>query len=240
MKYIFLILLFLLSGRIFCQVEESTLVRFIIHPPAESLMIGDSLLKKGNKIALSPGRHPVKIWSPTYTLTDTSVTVNEGDKMINFVLVQKDHSETYTEYLQKVNSYENKRKVHFTLPLATTALLVGSTTITYFYTQARYDEAKAAFMEYKFDNQPTRVNSFEEFERARDKYRNGITSFYIQAGALAISSYFLYKGVKWARAKRIPKYGKEKNPLALENVSVLPANGFQTSGFSMGLTFSLN
>ncbi len=233
----------LLWGSIaFSQVEDTKSVRFLISPPAETLIVNDSVLTKGNKMDLEPGVHRVRFWTPHYVLIDTVVNVQEAGGRMDFVYFHKQFSQEYASYQNEVKQYNAKKGWNFLLPLSTTLVLTGTTAYTYFATQNRYDEALAAFEDYRFNNRDSRGQAFADFETIRDKYRNGITSFYIQAGMTLVSAYFLYQGFRWKSKNKPPSFKEEKNPLALESVFISPGHVSlpQNSGVSFGLTFSLN
>ncbi|HAD97143.1 MAG TPA: hypothetical protein DCG19_07030 [Cryomorphaceae bacterium] len=233
-------LLLILSSKVaFAQIDSTrTTVSFFISPTPQTFMVGDSLLVTGNKMKLEPGTYPIKAWIPTYELIDTSLTVKTGAKPFKFMLRAEKRSPAYLEYLAKSSEYQTQKTLNFTLPVIATSILAGTATYTYFKAQSQYEDANKALKLYRNENRPDKLDEgYTEFDNTREAYRQNIISFYSQVGALAISSYFLYRGIKWLRQNKAPQYKEEKNPLALTSMSASPTIG-NTNGLVLGLTFS--
>ncbi|MGB0176257.1 MAG: hypothetical protein ACPF9D_03765 [Owenweeksia sp.] len=238
MKYIIWALLLILGSKVGLAQTDSTTVSFFISPTPKTFMVGDSLLITGNKIKLEPGTYPVKAWIPTYELIDTSLTVKSGAQPFNFMLRAEKRTPAYLDYQVKSSEHQKKQTLHFTLPLVTTGILAGTATYTYFRAQSNYKEATEALEVYRNESRPDDLNErYTEFDNARESYRKNIISFYSQVGALAVSSYFLYRGIKWLRENKAPQYQEEKNPLVLTSMSASPTAG-KANGLVIGLTFS--
>jgi len=215
--------------------EQALLSLFFIRVTPEFVYVNDSAITKGNKILLPPGDHQIRAWTPGYKELDTTISLKAGEVKKFFYSLKR--TDEYMAWEAGATSYINKKNLRIGLPAATTALLVGGTIYSYIAAKQKHQETLE-----KYDNYiiaTANVNDLEaEFEEAQSSYQSLYWSYYIQLGALAISSYFLYKGFRWAVKNKYSDFEPAKNPFTLNSIDLKrdPYSG----GLNLCLTFNLD
>ncbi len=197
--------------------QETGTLKLYISPPPETIMVDDTELKFGNSIELKPGKYFLKAWAPNKKLLDTIVEVKAGET--NSFFYRFVNSDEFISQNRILGAYTKERNKHLAVPSITTALVAGALAITYFKGNSIRDEALESYNEYKYANSNINVEA-TEYLSLQSKYRGYVTAYYIEWGALAVSSYYLYKGIKWARKNKAPTFDPPKNPLALNAVGM--------------------
>ena len=238
-KYLLVLGCFLCTAQISAQHTPKTMIYFYTSPASESVIINDLRLMSGNEAMLDTGMNHIRLWAPNHYILDTLLYVKAGqpiDFIYNFTALPG-----YEEHLRLSSRYFNKKAVNFYTPVIATGALITTMGLTYLSAQNRYDEANALWSEYLYEDNDL-AGKFSEFEAARDSYRNQIRSFYIQSGALLISGYFLYRGIRWIQENKKPKYKGDKDPfLQFDRAYVFSSSAQRgNSTIQASLIFTLN
>lgn len=227
--------LFLLSS-ILVMAQQTGTLKVYISPPAETIMIDDTELKFGNTAELKAGKYFLKAWAPDKKLLDTIIEVKAGE--VNSFFYRFQPSEEYLDHRKVLAQYSKERTRHFVLPATATVLVGGSLLFTYLKGRQLRTDALNAYDEYYYAHTDQKVaEKRAEFVDLQSKYEGYVTAYYIEWGALALSSYFLYKGIKWIQKNKQPVYDQPKNPLALEGIG-MSRDPF--GNYTIGLTLNLN
>ncbi len=231
-KLLFLFFLVLLSG--FIKGQDARLSLFI-HTTPEVVWVNDSLLIKGNKMDLPEGNHRIRAWVPGYSPLDTVIAIKAAENKQFFY--RFDRSEAYKTWEKRKTSHNNKKLIRFGLPVATTTILTGTMIYTFFSARNKHQEVLDKYDDYI--NSISNVSSAEaDFTAAQDSYRRTYWSYYIQAGALAVSAYFLYKGIVWLQKNTFPDFVSEENPFAFNGIDI--KSDPYTGGINLCLIFNLD
>lgn len=230
----FVLVLALMAGLSLSAQPTGTL-RIFVSPPAETVMIDDTELVSGNTADLKPGKYFLKAWAPGKKVLDTIVEINAGE--INNFYYRFKPSTTFMTYKKEMAAYNNQRAKHFILPVATTTVVAGSLLFTYFKGRQIREDAYSVYDDYKYANNPSDLSdSKQEYRDLQSKYQGYVTAYYIEWGAMAVSSYFLYKGIQWLRNNKTPEYKADDNPLALGGLGM----GRDPYGnYTLGLTINI-
>lgn len=232
MKKTLTILLLSLSLLAFAQ-NEGTL-RLYLTPAAEAVTIDGELLEYGNTAKLKPGKYFVQAWCPNKALLDTVIEIKAGE--IQSFFYRFENSDTYESYLQNSKAYGKERNLHFAIPLSTTAIIGGALVFTYLKGKQLQDEAESNYELYKYAGYDIKDRK-AAFEESQKKYRGYYYAQFVEYAALAASSYFLYKGIKWLKDNPKPKLEKDKNPFTIDKVGFAPN---QYGGYGLGLVIKLD
>lgn len=213
--------------------QETGTLKVFVSPPPETIMIDDKELESGNTIDLKPGKYFLKAWAPNKKLLDTIVEVKAGQVtsfFYNFI-----PSEEYVRQGNIIADYKTERSKKLTTPILTTGLVAGAMVFTYLKGNSVRDEALASYDKYQYTN--TKINErAAEYSALQNKYKGYVTAYYVEWGALAVSSYFLYKGIKWAQKNKAPTFDPPKNPLVLNGIG-MTKDSF--GNYVVGMTFNL-
>lgn len=229
----FLTILFLSTSLLALAQNEGTL-RLYFTPAAEAVTIDGELMEYGNSAKLKPGKYFVQAWHPNKALLDTIIEIKAGETQSFFYRFE--NSETYIAHLEKSQTYSNQKLLHFGLPAASTALVGAALVFTYVKGKQTYDETQEKYEQYKYASYDMNLRK-SEFEESQKKYRAYYYAQFAEYAALAVSSYFLYKGIKWLKKNPKPVLENDKNPLTIDKVGFMPN---QYGGYGMGLVIKLN
>lgn len=229
-----LMMILLLSVAQWATAQNEGTLRLYLSPPAEAVAIDGNIIEYGNSINLKPGKYFLQAWSPNKELLDTLIQVKSGE-VINF-FHRFENSKTYNQYLADNRAYSKERNQHFTLPVITTLATIGALTFTIIKGQSLYEESQEKYEAYKYAGYNIDERQ-KEFENARDKYRGYYYAQFAEYALLGISSYFLYKGIRWVKANPKPQLEKDKNPFKLNQVGFIPN---QYGGYGLGLIIDIN
>ncbi len=213
--------------------QETGTLKIFLSPPPETIIIDDAELEFGNTVDLKPGKYFLKAWAPNKMLLDTIVEVKAGQVTSFFYnfLPSKDY------LLQRniLGDYKVERGKKLATPILTTSLIAGALVFTHIKGNSIREEALAGYDNYQFAS--TKIDEkAAEYTALQKKYRGYVTAYYIEWGALAVSSYYLYKGIKWARKNKAPIFDSPKNPLVLSGIGV---NRDSFGNYVLGMTFNL-
>lgn len=227
----FLIILLLSAAQWAVAQNEGTL-RLYLSPPAEAIAIDGEILEYGNTARLKPGKYFVQAWCPDKNLLDTIVTISSGE-VLNFFYRFED-SPSYKSYQSTLNAYTKERNKNFVLPAATTVAMAGILTYTLIRGKQLQEQAESDYLSYKYAGYDIEKHE-DVFEESQSKYRQYYYAQFVEYVALAVSSYFLYKGFKWLKNNPKPVKEEDKNPFKLEQVGFTP-NPYGGIGIGMVLT----
>lgn len=213
--------------------QDMGTLKLYISPLPETIMIDDTELKFGNTKELKPGKYFLKAWAPTKQLLDTIIEIKAGETTTFFY--QFSPSAEFIKQKSVLAAYNTERSKHLTIPVMTTTLVAGALVFTYLKGNSVRDEALESYDEYRYANTNIAQKS-ADYSALQSKYRGYVTAYYIEWGALAISSYYLYKGIKWVRKNKTPQFDPPKNPLALNGIGV---NRDPFGNYVVGMTFNL-
>lgn len=213
--------------------QQTGTLKLYISPPPKTVMIDDTELKFGNTAELKPGKYFLKAWAPNKTLLDTIVEVKAGEVTTFFYRFLP--SQEFLEQNRILGAYNAERNKHLAIPGIATGLVAASLAITYFKGNSIRNEALDAYDEYLYANTNIAEKS-NNYETLQKQYRSYVTAYYIEWGALAVSSYFFYKGIQWAKKNKAPTFEEPKNPLALTGVGV---SKDLFGNYVLGMTFNL-
>ncbi len=234
MRFI-LLNIFLVCGFVSLGQEQSYL-RIYVSPTPETIVIDDKELKHGYTMPVLPGDHRIQLWKPYYTMLDTVININEV-KVYNFNY-ELEATPAYIAFQQESKRYRRQRIKKMALPAAITA--TSGAALAYLYVKGNkiYDELTRAQEEYRYAgyNLEESRNNYNELQRS---YRAHYYGQFVAYGSLAVSGYFLVKGIKWVKNNPAPELPAVKNPLTLNSVGVAPIPG-PGSGVMMGVNISLN
>lgn len=223
---------FLLIGFHLSAQQFGTLKIYLSPPPA-TIVIDGVELKLGNTADLKPGKYFVQAWAPNMVILDTILEVKAGEITSFFY-----HFQTSPEFLAQqdiLNQYSNKRATKLAIPVTSTIVLAGALAFTYIKGVDAREEALASYDAYKYSN--TNIDGLAaDYENARSKYQGYVVAYYIEWGAMAISSYYLYKGIQWARKNKEPKFNNPKNPLVFNGLGMARDN---FGNYVVGMKFNL-
>ena len=232
MKKILTILLLSLSLLAFAQ-NEGTL-RLYLTPAAEAVTIDGELMDFGNTAKLKPGKYFVQAWCPNKAILDTVLEIKAGETL-NF-FYRFENSSRYIAQLEESSKYSKQKLLHVSLPATTTALIGGALVYTYLQGKKLQDEAESNYELYKYAGYDLNERK-ATFEESQKKYRNFYYAQFVEYAALAASSYFLYKGIKWLKNNPKPDFEKDKNPFTIDQVGFLPN---KYGGYGLGLVIKLD
>ncbi len=213
--------------------QDMGTLKLYISPPPATVMIDDVELKFGNTKELKPGKYFLKAWAPSKKLLDTIIEVKAGETTTFFY--QFSPSAEYTKQKSILAAYNTERSKHLTIPVMTTTLVAGALVFTYLKGNSIRKEALESYDEYRYANTNITQKS-ADYTALQSKYRGYVTAYYIEWGALAVSSYFLYKGIKWVRENKAPSFDPPKNPLVLNGIGL---NRDPLGNYMVGMTFNL-
>lgn len=226
----FLTILLLSAAHWVAAQSEGTL-RLYLSPPAEAISIDGEVLEYGNSKQLKPGKYFVQAWCPDKKLLDTIVEIKSGE-ILNFFYRFED-SPAQIAHMANLKAYTKERNKHFLLPAASTTIIAGLLTYTIIRGKQLEDQAESDYLTYKYAGY--NIESHEAtFKKSQDKYKRYYYAQFVEYAALAASSYFLYKGIKWLKNNPKPTKEKDKNPFKLEQVGFMP-NTYGGAGFGMVL-----
>ena len=232
MKQVVALIGMLWSLNLSAQQEGS--LRLYLTPPAEAVAIDGELLDFGNSIALKPGKYFLQAWSPHKELLDTIVEIKAGET-VNF-FYRFENSKSYKNFQTVSSDYSRQKSLNFVLPAATTALLGGALVYTLIKGKDLQEQTEEKYLDYKYAGYDMELAK-KEFEESQDKYRAFYYAQFVELAALAVSSYFLYKGIKWLKNNPKPELEKDKNPFTVDQVGFMPN---QYGGYGVGLVIKLN
>ena len=224
----------ILSTSLLAFAQNEGTLRLYLTPPAEAVTIDGELMEFGNSAKLKPGKYFVQAWCPNKAVLDTVIEIKAGEILSFFYRFE--NNENYISYLEETKAYVKKRNVHVALPVTATAISAGALIFTYFKGKQLNDEADAKYLEYKYAGVDI-AEKEAEFNQAQDKYRNYYYAQFVEYAALAVSSYFLYKGIRWLKQNPKPELEKDKNPFKVDQVGFMPN---RYGGYGVGLTIALD
>lgn len=235
MTKLFISALLLLCFTAGLQAQETTgTIRFYFSPPAEAVTIDGKLLDYGNTAVLPAGKYFIQAWSPDKKILDTILEVQQGQ--INRFFYRFEDSKAFQEHQLVVKEYNQERSKHFAIPMTATLVCAGLITINYFQGKKLEDETIEAYNSYKYEHTEIKKKK-AEFEEVQDKYRRNYYIQYAEYAGLAVSSYFLYKGIKWLIAHPKPQKVEDKNPFKVKSVGMTTD---QFGSYKIGLTLNFN
>ncbi len=230
------VLCVMFMGAFAIKAQQTGTLKIYISPPPETIMIDDTELKFGNTADLKPGKYFLKAWAPNRELLDTIVEVKAG--VVTSFFYNLKPSPEYISFQKLEAQYSRDRSVKFGIPVTTTALVGGALVFTYLKGSKIREDALSAHEDYIYAySNSTKLEALDEFESLQKKYRGYVTAYYVEWAALAVSSYFLYKGIKWVRKNKSPEFQAPKNPLALSGIGM---SRDYFGNYTYGLTFNIN
>lgn len=232
MKKILIILL--LSTSFLALAQNEGTLRLYLTPAAEAVTIDGELMEYGNSVKLKPGKYFVQAWCPNKAVLDTIIEIKAGETQSFFYRFE--NSATYKAHLAVAETYSKKKLLHVGLPATTTVLVGAALVFTYIKGKQVHDETEDKYQQYKYAGYDLSFRK-SEFEKSQKKYRGYYYAQFAEYTALAVSSYFLYKGIKWLKKNPRPELEKDKNPFTLDKVGFLPN---QYGGYGLGLVIKLN
>ncbi len=232
MKKVLTILLLNLSLMALAQ-NEGTL-RLYLTPAAEAVTIDGELMEYGNTAKLKPGKYFVQAWCPNKTLLDTIIEIKASETVSFFYRFE--NSPAYIAYLKESQSYSKQKLLNLGLPAATTVLIGGALVYTYIKGKNLQEEAEKNYELYRYAGYDMNVRK-TIFEESQKKYRGYYYAQFAEYAALAVSSYFLYRGIKWLKKNPGPELKKDKNPFTIDKVGFVPN---QYGGYGLGLVIKLD
>ncbi len=213
--------------------QETGTLKLYISPPPQTVMVDDTELKFGNTMVLKPGKYFLKAWAPNKKLLDTIVEIKAGD--ITSFFYRFAPSEEFLKQKSIIATYQAERNKHLSIPVMTTTLVAGALVFTYLKGNSVRQEALESYDEYKYANSNIDLKA-SEYTDLQSKYRGYVAAYYVEWGALAVSSYFLYKGIKWAKQNKAPTFDPPKNPLVLNGLG-MTRDSF--GNYVVGMTFNI-
>ena len=160
------------SKRPLCRLDET------------ALRTNDTLL------AISPGKHHIRIWVPTTVLIDTTITTKAGDTMrcrFNMQLTQ-----AYIEYARKYATYrakENER--YFVSPICIAATIAAGVLVDRQLAEKQYNNAINSRDIYNRlgdqNSMDAQKSNFDSYKKKYDNYRKLEYGIYGVAGLLAVN-----------------------------------------------------
>ena len=228
-----LILILLLSAAQWAFAQSEGTLRLYLSPPAEAVAIDGNIMEYGNSVNLAPGKYFLQAWSPNKELLDTIIQIKSGE-VINF-FYRFENSQAYNQYIVDSRAYSKERNKHFTLPVVATVATIGALAFTIAKGQSLYKESEEKYESYKYAGYNIDQRK-KEFENSQDKYRPYYYAQYVEYALLGVSSYFLYKGIKWLKENPKPQLEKDKNPFKVDQVGVT-SNQFGGYGVGLSLRF---
>ena len=230
----YLIILLLSAAQYWVAAQNDGTLRLYLSPPAEAITIDGEILEYGNTARLKPGKYFVQAWCPDKTLLDTIVEVKSGE--VHNLFYRFEDSPTQKAYLSTLNAYTKEKNKHFVLPAATTAIVAGLLTYTIIKGRQLEDEAESNYLRYKYAGYDIQKHE-ATFKESQDKYRQYYYAQFVEYAALAVSSYFLYKGFKWLKNNPKPEKVEDQNPFKVDQVGFAP-NSF--GGMGIGMVIKLD
>jgi len=232
MKQILTTLLLSMSLLAFAQ-NEGTL-RLYLTPAAEAVTIDGELLEYGNTARLKPGKYFVQAWCPNKSLLDTIIEIKAGDTINLFYRFQ--NSPEYNAHLAEASKYSKEKLIHVGLPAATTTILAGALVYTYFNGKKLQEETENNYELYKYAGYDMNARK-ANFIESQKKYRKHYHAQFLEYAGLALSSYWLYEGIKWLKNNPKSELEKDKNPFTLDKVGFVPN---QYGGYGLGLVIKFD
>lgn len=206
--------------------QDSTKVRFYVKGSgAVFIKLDGELLPVSNIQKITPGEHAIEVWSPTYKLHKSTLTVPEKDSVGHYLELKQDPA--YTEYLFAQDAYKQKLFIRRTAPI----MLAGAGVVAFPFLHFIRKNVHETRVQEDFKAQYFRVSS----ESAKARY-NTVNALYfgsIGAAVLGTGVYFLLRD----NVKKLqrPVY-LQKNPFTLENfrlsynsINSAPELGFDLS-----------
>jgi len=224
----------ILSTSLLAFAQNEGTLRLYLTPPAEAVTIDGELMEFGNSAKLKPGKYFVQAWCPNKTVLDTVIEIKAGEILSFFYRFE--NSPAYIAYLDESNEYSKQRLIHFGLPAATTALIGGALIYTYIQGRKLQDEAESNYELYKYAGYDLYERK-TEFIESQKQYRKYYNAQFVEYAALAVTSYWLYRGIKWLKKNPKPELEEDKNPLKIDQVGFMPN---RYGGYGVGLTIALD
>lgn len=239
-KYLLLIFFLLLGLSTIAQRDSISYLRVFTSPASETLIIDNKKIERGSSTVVKSGEHRVRAWSPHHYPLDTVIKVEAG-KIQPFYYNLKGTPE-YFEHRLLSKKHFNRKSFHYYLPLGSTVALAVSSTATYFIAQNTYDEANQLWVQYLRQGELNIDNTYALFDEARDRYATQRTYFYVQTGALVLSAYLLYEGIKWTKNNKKPVPRMDKDPfLNFDSAFLTPTTGLNSqNGLALTMIFNIN
>lgn len=225
---------FFLSLSLLAFAQNEGTLRLYLTPPAEAISIDGQLMEFGNSAKLKPGKYFVQAWCPHKKVLDTLIEIKAGE--INSFFYRFENSEAYVSYMDDMNAYSKEKAVKLTVPAMATVLAGGALVFTYVKGNQLKKEADANYELYKYAGYDIAERK-ADWEESQKKYQAYYYAQFVEYAALAASSYFLYKGIKWLRNNPKPQLEKDKNPFRIDKVGFAPN---QYGGYGLGLVIKLD
>lgn len=223
-----------LSASFLALAQNEGTLRLYLTPAAEAVTIDGELMEFGNTAKLKPGKYFVQAWCPNKKLLDTIIEIKAGE--IQSFFYRFENSEAYSAHLAVAQAYSKQKLLNFGLPAASTVLVGATLVFTYVKGKNLHDETQEKYEQYKYASYDMSFHK-AEFEKSQKKYRGYYYAQFVEYTALAVSSYFLYKGIKWLKKNPKPELEKDKNPFTLDKVGFMPN---QYGGYGLGLVIKLD
>ncbi len=201
-------MLFVLSVSLSAQ--DSTKVRFFINGGSSVFIkLDGEILPVSNFQNIVPGEHRIEVWSPTYKLYKSKITIPEKDSVGHYIELKPDPA--FIDYQFAMDEHKQKIFMRRTAPL----MLAGAGLVALPFLHVFRKNQHEILVQENFKSEYFRVSS----ESAESRY-NTVNALYfgsIGAAVLGTGLYFALRNN--VKSLKKPVYN-QKNPFTLENFRI--------------------
>jgi hypothetical protein len=201
------LVLFMLAMSFGLKAQDLTKVRFFINGGSSVFIkLDGEILPVSNVQSIAPGEHKIEVWSPTYTLYKSKITIPEKDSVGHYIELKPDKA--YIEHQFAMDDYKQKVFMRKTAPL----MLAGAGVLAFPFLHISRKNMHEELIKENFKSQYFRVSA----ESAESRYNTMNALYFGSIGAAVLGTGLYFALRNNVKSLKKPVY-IQQNPFTLED-----------------------